>query len=116
MKGRCIGVSLFLYLLQNKYNNRIKKAFPEDKVSVSYFSKSIQRETPQCICMTGSITVEIAIILPLFACFFSFLLFYFQIMKVELSIQDALEQTGRIMAVYAEKEKTFHLRTDVIEY
>lgn len=83
----------------------MKKAFPGDRISTCYSYKKIQRETPQCICMTGSITVEAAIILPLFACFFSFLLFYFQIMKIEISVQSALEQTGKILAVYAEKEE-----------
>ena len=81
------------------------KSFPEDRISACYFSKSIHRETPPCVCMVGSITVEAAIILPLLACFFSFLLFYFQIMKIEIKVQSALEQTGKVLAVYAEKEE-----------
>lgn len=104
MKGRYIGVSLFIQSSQIKYNCEMKKSFPEDQISTSCFFVKSQRETPLCTCMRGSITVEAAVILPLFACFFSLLLFYFQIMKVEISVQSALEQTGRILAVYAEKE------------
>lgn len=106
MKGRCVGVSLFVHSSQTKYNNKIKKSFPEDPIFSCYFHAKSHREAPLCTCMSGSMTVEAAIILPLFACFFSFILFYFQIMKVQISVQNALEQTGKILAVFSEKEES----------
>ena len=63
-----------------------------------------KREAPFCTRTKGSITVEASVVLPLLACFFSFLLFYFRIMEVQLIVQDALEDTGRKLAVLAVKE------------
>lgn len=59
------------------------------------------KEAPGYTCKRGSVTVEAAIVLPLLACLFAFLLYYFQIMQVQLYVQDALEHTGRKLAVYA---------------
>lgn len=56
-------------------------------------------ETPQFACQKGSFTVEAAIVLPLLACFFSALMFFFQVMQIQLSVQAALEQTGRSLAI-----------------
>lgn len=63
-----------------------------------------KREAPHCACPRGSLTIEGAVILPLFACFFAFLLFYFRIMEVQLIVQDAMEDTGRSLAVLSVKE------------
>jgi hypothetical protein len=61
----------------------------------------IPKETPGCACLTGSMTLEAAVIVPALACLFAFVLFFFRMMQVELSVQNALEDTGRTLAVYA---------------
>lgn len=101
MKGRCIGVSL---LDNSSQYNKIKKSLPRAKAFLYYFRKNGNRETPQCTGLKGSLTMEAAIILPLFACFFSFLLFYFRIMQVQLTVQNALEETGRTLAILSAEE------------
>lgn len=94
-------MSLFSYLYKLLNHKKIKESLPG---VWRFFRCSYTRETPQCICQKGSLTVEAAVILPLFAGFFSFLLFYFQIMNVELIVQNALEETGRKLAILAVQE------------
>ena len=60
--------------------------------------------TPPFVCKKGSFTVEAAVLLPMLACFFSFILFFFQIMQIQLSVQTVLEKTGRNLAVLAARE------------
>jgi len=95
MKGRCIGVSLYNIFAQYYKKYVVIESLPE---SMSH------SETPQCICRKGSFTVEAAIILPLLACFFASVLFYFQIMQVQISVQGALESTGRKLALLSSIE------------
>ena len=38
---------------------------------------------------------------PILACLFAFVLFFFRVMQVQLCVQDALEDTGRTLSVYA---------------
>jgi len=105
VKGRCIGVSLFSCFCKDINLKKVKESLP----GAQTFWHCVQkRETPQCACLLGSITVEATVIIPLFAGFFSFLLFFFQIMSVQLVIQSTLEETARGLAVLAvnELEKT----------
>ena len=75
-----------------------KKSLPE-----KYNKKKIRtcKETSGYAHQKGVLTVEAAIIIPLISCCFALLLYYFQIMQIQLYVQDALENTGRRMAVYA---------------
>ena len=93
MKGRCIGVSLEK---QPKLYNNKKKSLPQKTVT--------KLETPLCIWKRGSLTVEASLVLPMLACFFSLLLFIFHMLMVQLIVQEALEDTGRMLSVVAEKE------------
>lgn len=104
MKGRCSGVSLFCYFYVFLYNIKLKESLPGAQVNFGYFHMNKKREAPQCICQQGSLTVEASIILPLFVTFFAFLLFYFRVMEVQLVVQNALEETGRNLAVLSVKE------------
>ena len=107
MKGRCIGVPLMI--ARHKKSNNSIKSLPE--------SMLFKLETPQCICLKGSLTVEASVILPLLACFFSFLLFFFRILQVQLTVQEALEDTGRVLAVISECELSeSEERTKIPEY
>ena len=98
MKGRCSGVSLFKYLNEYVFD-KIKETLPGANKLVYRSRNFLRRETPHYTCKKGSITVEASIVLPLFACFFSFLLFYFRIMEVQLIVQNALEETGSSLAI-----------------
>lgn len=97
-------MSLFDRLLLLKNDNKAKKSLPGAKAFLYCSRKYNKRETPQYICQKASLTVEAAIILPLFVCFFAFLLFYFRVMQVQLSVQSALEETGRSLALLSVKE------------
>ena len=59
------------------------------------------KETPGCTCPSGSMTLEAAVVVPILACLFTFVLFFFRVMQVQLCVQDALEDTGRTLSVYA---------------
>lgn len=72
----------------------------------------INSEAPLCACQRGSFTVEAALVLPLMACFFSCILFFFQIIQVQLNVQNALEDTGRKMALLASIEETDSQETE----
>ena len=59
------------------------------------------KETPGCTCPSGSMTLEAAVVVPILACLFTCVLFFFRVMQVQLCVQDALEDTGRTLSVYA---------------
>lgn len=68
------------------------------------------KEAPRYACK-ASYTLEAAVIIPLLACFFVGLLFFFRVMQVQLEVQQVLDDTSRKLAVYAvaidgEKEKS----------
>lgn len=100
-KGRCILVSLFLLKKRNVQRKQTKKSLSG---GADFFEKEISR----CVCLSGSMTVEACIAVPLAACLFVFVLFFFRVMQVELLVQEALENTGRNLSVCAsvlEKEE-----------
>lgn len=72
----------------------------------SFLPGNIQKETPQCLYFTAGFTVEAAILLPLAACFFVSILFFFHVMQIQLCVQRALDDTGRKLAVYSADEAT----------
>ena len=101
MKGRCIAVSLGLEGRIIK-QNKIKKSLPRDGCVRRYFPVPFQTgEAPQCTHLTAFFTLEAAVILPLLACFFVSILFFFRVLQIELEVQRALDETGRTLAVYA---------------
>lgn len=64
------------------------------------------KETPRCPCFQGGFTLEAAVILPLAASFFVSILFFFRVMQIQLIVQNALDDTGRKLAVYASEKDT----------
>lgn len=64
------------------------------------------KETPRCPCFQGGFTLEAAVILPLAASFFVSILFFFRVMQIQLIVQNALDDTGRQLAVYASEKDT----------
>ena len=108
MKGGCVGVSLFDMNLQNRiYNENKEKTLPRVRKCSHYFQKKKSKETPRCICISGSLTVEAAVIIPVMMCSFSFLLFYFRVMQTQLVVQSVLEETGRSLAMIETEKKDF---------
>ena len=81
-----------------------EKSLPENLLPLRCCETVGRRGAPQCTWQRGTLTVEAAIVLPLMACFFAFILFYFRIMQVQLSVQNALEETGRNLAILSVKE------------
>lgn len=63
--------------------------------------------TPRCTRKPATFTLEAAVILPLLACFFVSILFFFRVMQVELQVQKALDDTGRKLAVYLCEEEDY---------
>lgn len=96
-------MSLFDYFYSIFYY-KIKETLPGALKRLCCSRFVHKREAPHCTWSKGSLTIEAAVILPLFACFFAFLLFYFRIMEVQLIVQDALEDTGRSLAILSVKE------------
>ena len=88
-------------------NRKLKEKISEKSLPERYDLKNFTtkrwkiRGTPRCICRKGSMTVEAAVILPFLTCLFVFVLFFFRIMQVQLTVQSALENTGRELAFYA---------------
>lgn len=62
-------------------------------------TQTLQQEAP--LFTRGSLTVEAAVVLPLVAAFLVTMLFLFQMLRVQRSVQEALVETGRVVAVQA---------------
>lgn len=80
-----------------------QKSLPESIWTISHHKTIIKFPTqgaPRCTCYAGSFTLEAAVILPMLACFFVSILFFFRVMQVQLEVQQALDDTGRRLAVY----------------
>lgn len=90
-----MGVSLVSFEVDNIQKNMLDESLPEGMTMVG---------TPPFVCKKGSFTVEAALLLPMLACFFSFILFFFQIMQIQLSVQAALEKSGRNLAILSVRE------------
>lgn len=100
-------------LLYRFYQNKMKgkKSLPESTgMNFSHDtddrSDDVRKKgVPQCILLSGVFTLEAAVILPLLATFFVSVLFFFRVMQVQLTVENALNRTGRLLAVYAAGEK-----------
>ena len=67
----------------------------------------VNKEAPRCTRIPAMFTLEAAVIMPLLACFFVSILFFFRVMQVELQVQKALDDTGRKLAVYLCEEENY---------
>lgn len=67
----------------------------------------VDKGTPRCTRIPAMFTLEAAVIMPLLACFFVSILFFFRVMQVELQVQKALDDTGRKLAVYLCEEENY---------
>lgn len=77
--------------------------FARRVVNILYLS---HKETPRYPYFSGVFTLEAAVVLPLLACFFVSILFFFRVMQIEIAVQKALNDTGRQLAVYMANEES----------
>lgn len=57
------------------------------------------RETSLCVCQKASYTVEAVVVIPLMMAFLASILFFFRILYVQLTVEEALLYAGRKTAV-----------------
>ena len=79
---------------------RKDKSLPEQN-SISGSENIARKGTPQCLRLSAVFTLEAAVVMPVLACFFVSVLFFFRIMQIQLEVQKALDDTGRKLAVCA---------------
>lgn len=78
--------------IANKINKcNIKSKLPGDDGK--------QQKIPSCICLKGSYTLEAAVIYPLVAGFFVFIMLFFRVIQVETQVKAALYYSGRMSAL-----------------
>lgn len=90
----------FVCRLTNKMNKGKECSLPERNPTCDLGYRQLFRKgTPRCLRLRAVFTLEAAVILPLTACFFVSILFFFRVMQVQLEVQKALDDTGRTLAV-----------------
>ena len=94
---------------KKKYKIYKKGSLPESNNILSHQAEACRRqETPPCLWLEGSFTLEAAVILPVMALFFVMILMFFRVMQVQMDVQKALDDTGRKLAVMAAQEGEDH--------
>lgn len=98
--GRGVAVSLYFYNRLAYKNRRKEGLLPQRNPACDLKNgQLLQKGAPQCPRFGAVFTLEAAVILPLLACFFVSILFFFRVMQVQLEVQKALDDTGRTLAV-----------------
>lgn len=102
--------------------NNSKKSLPGSMWSIkkkNFIDKRIKanqrKEIPRHTRLSGVLTLEAAVVLPMAACFFVSILFFFRVMQVQLEMQKVLDDTGRQMAVYLAEEENIGKEAAVSE-
>lgn len=100
-------MSLFVKIRNNDSTNKIK-SLPESMNIISSLPKTQNTKgIPRYTRFAAVYTLEAAVIFPLLACFFVCILFFFRVMQVQIQVQGAVTEVGRIMAAAAvDKEQT----------
>ena len=76
-----------------------KKTLPMSaKRNINQYSVK-HKEIPLCTCNKGSMTIEAAVVFPVFAAFIISLLFFFRVLQVETEVAKALSYAQRLTAV-----------------
>ena len=79
----------------NKVKFHIKKLYRKAKLPGDDSSQKM----PSCTCLKASYTLEAAVIFPLVAGFFVFILFFFRVIQVESQVKAALYYSSRMSAL-----------------
>lgn len=78
------------------YSHKVKRTL--SKNSKWIIVNEDRTEASSCTCLKASMTVEATVVLPLFAGFMVFLMFYFRIMQVQIGVEQAMAYTARMTA------------------
>lgn len=76
----------------------------QDQISLSIIDKFIyvfyyyKRGISRCTRRKASLTVEAAAVMPFFACFLVFIMFFFRVLQVQSQVAQALQYSGRKLA------------------
>lgn len=96
---------MFLYFISDllQIQKKSKKESLPGSISLTanFGRRSLHsdKETPRYSRFPAVFTLEAAVILPILACFFVSILFFFRAMQVQIEVQKALNDTGRQLAV-----------------
>ena len=104
------GVAVSLYKVEVRRIIKIirkDKSLPEQN-SISGSENIARKGTPQCLRLSAVFTLEAAVVMPVLACFFVSVLFFFRIMQIQLEVQKALDNLsiGRTVLVVAHRLST----------
>lgn len=89
-------MSLFRKKTHSYYTNKMKSLSKQNNHAVFLYQG---KGTPVCTRRKASYTLEAAVVIPLVTAFLTVLLFFFRVLQVEASIQEALVYAGRNAAV-----------------
>ncbi len=103
-KGRKILVIQLFGCPQIIFPDTQRFSFQRSKTEISNKSTA-----PKSISLRASMTVEAAVVLPVFVCLMVFIMFFMRIMWVEISVQNALDETSQQMAVVAAYQENMSL-------
>lgn len=91
MKGRCKGMSLWIFQSLFNYNRS-----PQIRTRYKYITS---KGTSLYTCHKASLTVEAVIVIPLMVSFLVIFLFFFRVLQVQVAVEEALMYAGRQVAV-----------------
>lgn len=75
------------------------KSLPKHASKSKNKTKNEDKETSLCACVEGSLTLEVAMVIPLVVTFLICSLFFFRVLQVETAIDESLVYAGRMTAV-----------------
>ena len=88
-------------LPEHAHKNQTKRSRCHQISQALMMAADPRKGTRACTCHKASYTLEAAVILPLLAGFFAFLLFFFRVLQVQTGVQTALYCAGRKTACEA---------------
>lgn len=88
-------------LPEHAHKNQTKRSRRHHISQAIMMTEDPGKGTRSCTCHKASYTLEAAVILPLLAGFFAFLLFFFRVLQVQTGVQTALYCAGRKTACEA---------------
>jgi len=94
-----LSLSFIDHINRYKNENILQSLSIRQKKILNHTDSHVKnRGIARCTCMKALLTIEAAVILPFFACFMVFILYFFRILQVQAGVSQALQYTGRRMA------------------
>lgn len=82
--------------LWKSFNSNMFITSPQLRIDIN---NTLGKETSFYACQKASLTVEAAVVIPIVSAFFVTLLFFFQILHIQMRVEEALIYAGRKVAV-----------------